>query len=84
MNTYHFILEIEHCDLKEMKRVFKGQGKIRKTNLLQNKYYSEEFECWCGIKVYQLKTDLNLDDVKKILQTGSDLHYAYNSIHLIP
>jgi len=83
MNTYNFILEIDGSDMKEMKRVFKGQGKIRKTNLLCNNYYSKEFECWCGIKVYQLKTDLNLENVKNILRTGNDLHYAYNSIHLI-
>ena len=83
MNTYNFIVEIETADIKELKRVLKSKAKIRKTNKLLNPYYDDEFECICGIPIYQMKSDLDLDTLKELVKTGSDLHYVYRSIALV-
>jgi hypothetical protein len=79
MNTYYFEFEIPTVDRKEMKRIFNGKGKIRITKKVTNETYDDELG-WCGTKLYQLKTDLSLDTVKELVETGSDLHYVYDSI----
>ena len=78
--TYNFIFECDTADAKEMRRVFKWVGKIRKTNRYLSYHFSEEFESFIGEKVWQLKTDMELDAVKELLRTGVDLHYVERSI----
>ena len=80
--TYKFITEIDTADIKELKRVLKNKAKIRKTNKLLNPFYSEEFQCICGEPIYQMKSDLDLNTLKQLINTGRDLHYVYRSIQL--
>ena len=82
MNTYLFIAECGSADIKEAKRVLGGKAKIRSTGkLLNGGYYSEEFNCVCGDKVYRMKTDLPLKECIEILMGGSDLHYIWETLN---
>ena len=82
MNTYYFITEIDTADIKEAKRVFGDKAKFRSTGkLLNGGYWSDELECLCGHKIYKMKTDLSLEECKKILREGEDLHYIYDTIN---
>jgi hypothetical protein len=79
MNTYYFKFELPTPDRKEMKRILNGKGKIRITKRFANDLLND-YLGWCGSKLYQLKTDLSLDAVKELVDTGEDLHYVYDSI----
>jgi hypothetical protein len=79
MNTYEFIFECEGADLKEMRRVFKHIGNIRKTPKMWGKCYDEELG-WCGARVYRLKTELDFNAVKILITSGVDLHYPFQTL----
>jgi hypothetical protein len=82
---YYFITECME-DLKQVKRLMRGKGKIVPTSKYikhRSWHYSEEFECWCGHEPHTLKTTLTLEQVKDILVAGTDLHYVLRSLSSI-
>ena len=80
-NTYYFIDECS-IDTERARKIFKDKGKIRKSKIKHSTWhYNEEFECFCGHEVYELKTDLSLEVVKEMILKGVDLHYIYMSIN---
>ena len=79
-NIYNFIVECDGADITEMRRLFRGKGTIRKTRHLINVVYFEDLG-ECGQSIYKLKTTLSLQECLRLIHTGSDLHYAYETIN---
>jgi len=82
---YYFVTECM-WDLKQVKRLMRGKGKIVPTSKYirhESWHYSEEFECWSGHETYTLKTTMTLRQVMDRLSTGTDLHYVLRSLDSI-
>lgn len=79
--TYLFIAEMD-SDVKKIRTLMNGIGKVRKLQRLLNPVYVEEFGCVCGQPIYQIKTNIMLSDLADMWRDNiPDSHYCYQSLN---
>jgi hypothetical protein len=67
---YKFIVECRDADIKAIRKIMKGLGKITSSKR------------WLTNPIYILRTDLSLGAVKKLwCDANCDLHCAYQSLN---